>query len=421
MFPERVRGEKIFCRFIYTHTKDHQRLKQGIQPMNRILNSLQRITSSTKFIPEIDGLRFVAIMSVILYHVNVFITGKNLNTYFYSDSRTTISDILSRGHLGVELFFVISGFILSYPFASHYLAKTGKPVLKQYFIRRITRLEPPYIVSMLIFFVALIITAKYSFSELLPHLFASLTYTHNIFYPGSQPLINAVAWSLEIEIQFYIIAPVLAKVFLYPARERRLIIILFVFMFAIIQNYIKSPILSIINYVQYFGIGFLLADLKITNTRLKFSFNNSISILTGIASFVLIWYSDTHGRYYSTFVKNICNISLVVSIFIFYYLVLFNDIWKRIFSIQIITVIGGMCYSIYLLHYQLISLLGNKLVNTVSVSNYYAIDFIIYSIILILVSIAGSAIYFKLIEQPCMKKDWHIQLMQNIKSRLHFN
>lgn len=109
-------------------------------------NYLQRITSSGKFIPEIDGLRFLAILSVVLFHINglILIYDKhviNKNNIIYN----FINYILSHCYLGVPLFFVISGFILSMPFANYYLKGQNKPELKKYFVRRLTRLEPPYI------------------------------------------------------------------------------------------------------------------------------------------------------------------------------------------------------------------------------------------------------------------------------------
>ncbi len=389
--------------------------------MHRILNSLQRITYSTKFIPEIDGLRFIAIISVILFHINVFMADRNHNTYLYgSQGKNIISNILSRGHLGVELFFVISGFILSYPFAAHYINKTPIPDIRQYFIRRLTRIEPPYVISMLVLFIALIVMHSYTVNELTPSLFASLLYVHNIFYPGLLPYVNSVAWSLEIEIQFYIIAPVLAQVFAFSTYQRRLLIISTILIFSMIQDVIKSPIPNIANYIQYFGIGFLLSDLRLTNTRLRFVSNNALSIFTGIASFCFIWMLDPRGvENGSIFIKIGYQIFLIASIFVFYYLVLFNNFWKRLFSTKIITVIGGMCYSIYLLHNAIIIMIGNLLVRKLNISDSYPVEFAIHTAILMISILVISTLYFKFIEQPCMKKDWHLHLLKNMK--LYFN
>lgn len=390
--------------------------------IKKILNSLQRITTSTRFIPEVDGLRFVAIFSVLLYHINGFIFEKNNNIYNVDNSKALISNILGRGHLGVELFFVISGFILSFPFASHYINKTQLPPIKQYFVRRLTRLEPPYILSMAILFGAMVFMGKYTINELLPSLLASLSYTHNIFYQGELPRLNAVAWSLEVEVQFYILAPLFARIFILSPFKRRSIIISSIVIITVIQCLSLNTLMlqhSILNYIQYFGVGFILADIKLTSNSNKNFKKNISTLLLGIASFCLIWLCDTKGLTNTSLSLIITlKLLLLIFIFIFYYLVLFTPLWKRVFSIQIFTVVGGMCYSIYLLHYPIISLLGNPVVNRVSVSRYYAIDFLFYTILLLIPVLFISTIFFKIIEQPCMKRDWHTILYEKVVSKI---
>jgi peptidoglycan/LPS O-acetylase OafA/YrhL len=120
--------------------------------MKKFLQSFQRITTSNQFIPEIDGLGFLSILAVILYHINHFISNKNHHQYENNAFKSGLIDAFSRGHLGVELFFVISGFILSYPFASYYINQTKEISLKSYFIRRLSRLEPPFILAMIFLF-----------------------------------------------------------------------------------------------------------------------------------------------------------------------------------------------------------------------------------------------------------------------------
>jgi peptidoglycan/LPS O-acetylase OafA/YrhL len=73
----------------------------------------RRITNHKRFIPQIDGLRFVAISSVVMVHIWDSLERGAVHPPFSIDG-----DIAKRG---VELFFVISGFILGVPFASRYL------------------------------------------------------------------------------------------------------------------------------------------------------------------------------------------------------------------------------------------------------------------------------------------------------------
>ncbi len=85
---------------------------------------LRRITSSGAYIPEIDGLRFIAIMSVVCFHI-LRMTEIYTNARYHAPSSpvtAVFTNMLSHGYRGVSLFFAISGFVLGLPFARHYLA-----------------------------------------------------------------------------------------------------------------------------------------------------------------------------------------------------------------------------------------------------------------------------------------------------------
>jgi len=145
----------------------------------KVQRALSRETSSGRFIPEMDGLRFAAIGMVVLFHLNGYLTVKS--RLFYP---TPPSDWLAQaayvGFHGVELFFVISGFILGLPFAAHHLK--GKPAicLRKYYLRRLTRLEPPYFVAAILLFLLAIWIQGADLRTLAPHLAASLSYLHNV-------------------------------------------------------------------------------------------------------------------------------------------------------------------------------------------------------------------------------------------------
>ncbi|RXR17785.1 acyltransferase [Flavobacterium amnicola] len=366
--------------------------------------SFKRITSSGSFIPEIDGLRFIAIISVVLYHLNGFLNEKYLdaiqqNTTFYS----FLKNLLSHGHLGVPLFFVISGYILGLPFAKFHIANSKPINLKNYFARRLSRLEPPYILVMtLLFFAACFVVHKYSFQEGFMSYLASITYTHNFFYPGMLPKLNAVTWSLEVEIQFYILAPLMGYLFFVkPVKTRRLLLTLLTLLFLIVNHTITFKYISVMNYMQYFLIGFILADLNVSKTEL-FS-KTKWDYLIGLCCFAIIWIFD-ESDFNSNQLKFVWEGIQLISIFFLYYYVLFHKIFKFL-TLNVITNIGGMCYTIYLLHYPIISMFGNPLVKF-SFSNNAFVNVSIYSILLLILIIMLSSLFFLLVERPCMDKDW---------------
>jgi len=181
--------------------------------INKFLQKFERVTSSGLFLPEIDGLRFIAIILVIIFHSQSVINlNNNYDTLNKSEYFKIFEIIVGNGWQGVELFFTISGFILGLPFAKYYFYRNSKVNLKTYFIRRLTRLEPPYIILMIIYFFITIIKDSGNILFWFHNLLTHLTYTHNIFMQPDKYLVS-VAWSLEIEVQFYILAPIISIVF----------------------------------------------------------------------------------------------------------------------------------------------------------------------------------------------------------------
>jgi peptidoglycan/LPS O-acetylase OafA/YrhL len=253
---------------------------------------LSRITSGGKFIKEVDGLRFVAIFPVVLYHLterferyvpagaagnvrnnptHIMYQLGFLGDFRLSDDHVNpTSDIVNMGFIGVYIFFVISGFILAVPFAAHKL-KGSRPVkLLDYYWRRVTRLEPTYIIWCSILFVLFVFVKHTTFGSYLLEYLATITYTHTFFYNQWSP-INPVTWTLEIEIQFYILAPFLAA-FFFAIKDkalRRSVNTVLILLLVVVQSWLGwsfSPYnWCILAYLQYFLIGFMLADIYLVN------------------------------------------------------------------------------------------------------------------------------------------------------------
>ena len=197
------------------------------------LAGLRRITTSDRYIAEIDGLRFIAILGVVLYHVPIqFMLHDRSGSSFWPG----FWGVISNGQRGVELFFVISGFILSMPFAMHLLLGERPVRLKAYFLRRVTRLEPPYILAILIRLPLLVFLMHKPLHDVLIHGALTLAYLHSLAF-GTPSMVNPPAWSLEVEIQFYCLAPLLAWSYfsLRPMWLRRVLGMVFVLAAGLLQ------------------------------------------------------------------------------------------------------------------------------------------------------------------------------------------
>jgi len=351
---------------------------------------LRRITTHGNWIPEIDGLRFVAIAATLLVHIlgETFLRSGQTFPVRYQD---LVPALVDRGGRGVLLFFAISGFILAQPFLRQHLLHGQAVSIKAFFKRRLTRLEPPYILSLLIYTLALAVYQRHVGPFMRP-LLAHIVYLHN-FFPALEP-INFVTWSLEVEVQFYILAPLLGC--LYAIRSttlRRGIMVALILASALVQfrtHGIASWNLP--GELQFFMVGFLLADLRATRTESTTSnWWDLVSLVVWIAIFA------TPGRFIA--------FSLPLLILLAY-LATFNGPWSRqLFRTPGIALTGGMCYSFYLMHMLVINILFRFTRHWVIPSNF-ALSYLIQ------VALLGAGIYlfctayFVLIERPCMDPNW---------------
>lgn len=376
---------------------------------DKIVARFSRITSGGKLIPEIDGLRFFAIMSVVLYHLNEYLKIHNFKAFRESAEGSFFNLFLSQGHFGVQLFFVISGFILATPFAEHYMNKTGLPALGKYYKRRLTRLEPPYIANIVLLFAFLYIIEGQNFSEMFRHFAASVGYLHNTIY-GQASTINGVAWSLEIEVQFYLLAPFLCWVFLIRNKwVRRSLIIAAILVFAYFFG-TREYHIFLVGEIQYFLAGFLLADVFLVEWK-KNPIKNRWFDIIGIIVLVVMWFIVTN-RFY---VKSI----LPFLILIFYFAAFRGVFWNYLMTNRWLVVIGGMCYTIYLYHFQFIALLARTTIN-IRIGQSYFINTFLQILLVVPLVIIVNAFLFAVLERPFMVKHWPSILIDKLKENVGF-
>lgn len=377
------------------------------------LKSFRRITSSNSFIPEIDGLRFIAIITVVFLHTNTNFKRVYADSIPSDYLNSWIDAIFKTSGIGVDIFFTISGFILGLPFARYYLQEAKKVNLKNYFIRRLTRLEPPYLISLFILFVGYVVVFNESWIAMLDNLLASIFYSHYLIYGEWNP-INPVTWSLETEVQFYILAPVISfLVFVKNVNLRRFLIPAAIVLLDVTVPYMTSSLSeyhlnkSIINYLHSFLVGFAFVDLYLFGLE-KIKKSYLLDIL-GCVAFVVIYSFHPDSVKYERLFFDIAVFALFISVFK-------GKVFNYIFTREFIVVVGGMCYTIYLLHYPVLFVVMkyfSKLHITGFVPNIIA-NFVVAIVALL----AVSAVFFKLVEQPCMDKNWPTKFRDYFKKKI---
>jgi peptidoglycan/LPS O-acetylase OafA/YrhL len=385
-----------------------------------------RVTTSGGFIAEIDGLRFIAIGTVVLFHLAVNLAIKAPAAYTPPDGNV-LAAIARQGFHGVELFFIISGFILAVPFASHHLKGAPGVSLRSYFFRRVTRLEPPYIACMTLFFLAWVWLKGRNVDDLLPHLGASLLYLHNLVYGAESP-INNVAWSLEIEIQFYLLVPLLASVFaIQPRWLRRAVVggvaaICAVLAWAFVTPEVPRAYWSILRFLHFFLLGFLLADVFLVDWRGRPARGLAWDVvsLVGWPALFLLWAKVDGTTFPPTATPRglgsfVAALAFPASALALYLAAFRGRITSALLTNVWITTLGGMCYTIYLLHNPVLgAILG--LTGRFSPSSSYTVNLLAQAAIAVPLMLVPCAVYFLAIEKPCMRKDWPRRLLERARA-----
>ncbi len=163
----------------------------------------------TAYLPGLDGLRAISVVAVLLYH---------------ADMRW-----LPGGFLGVEVFFVISGYLITLLLSQEFTRHHGI-ALGQFWLRRARRLLAALYTLLAVVSVVVLVFYREDADELAGQVWAALTYVTNwflividqsYFATVERPMVFQHLWSLAIEEQFYLLWPVLLLVLLRVSRDRQ--------------------------------------------------------------------------------------------------------------------------------------------------------------------------------------------------------
>lgn len=191
----------------------------------------------TKLIPSLNGLRAISILLVVFSHVAY-------RNFGVPDA--------PGGQLGVNIFFVISGFLITLLLLKEE-ANTGTVSLRNFFTRRCLRIFPVFYFLLLVYFIlqcAGILTLS-SISWI-----SSLTYTKYFFITQHPDWETGHLWSLSVEEHFYLIWPV---VFIYLKNYRRWFAIAIILIVPIVRLLSDIPILHLFTRADALMWGCLVA------------------------------------------------------------------------------------------------------------------------------------------------------------------
>lgn len=352
------------------------------------LRHLARPRPAQRFVPQIDGLRFVAILAVILYHLQGFVAA---NTQLARGDGGWLHQLLKEGHFGVPLFFALSGYILCTPFLGD-----RPPRLRDYFLRRLTRLEPPYLISLLLIFGLKLWVLGHSYPELFPRLLASVFYLHGPIY-GEHSAVNGVAWSLEVEWQFYLVAPLCFGGLLWLQRRIRMPLLLVLLVLGGLVHANASVLdprlgLSLVHYFGFFAAGIAVAFAEREWTPGAVDGRMDLLGLLVIVAIALALLASSRAPL--ALLPALTGLLLVAS--------LRGPRLREVLGWWPIHCIGAMCYTIYLYHFFVISALGRLLPGLWTAAIAPDLLLLICVVLFVPLVLAACALPYLLIERPFM-------------------
>lgn len=167
------------------------------------------------FFPNLDGLRFFSFLVVFLYHGSL-----SIFSYLKEDSTTfrIVKFLVQHGNLGVNFFFVLSGFLITYLLIKE-KELTGTVHVPNFYVRRILRIWPLYYLCVFLGFVAFGLLKKMSHEPIaenanpIYYLLFSANFDIMHTWPDKpDALLLSVLWSVAVEEQFYLTWPLILKI-----------------------------------------------------------------------------------------------------------------------------------------------------------------------------------------------------------------
>ena len=351
-----------------------------------------------KYRPEIDGLRALAVISVILFHAGI--------------------PLFKGGFVGVDIFFVISGYLITSIILKD-IDKNNFKILK-FYERRARRILPALII--IVIFSSIFSLILFNSEDLIfffKSTISSLTFWSNLQFHNEadyfaktsefKPLLHT--WSLSIEEQFYIIFPLLVILILSLNKKLLLITTILIFFLSLMfaqwsgnlsRNFpffdADLNFLSKSEYSTFFmpfgriweiALGSICALILRKNILKKNQFSNLISLTGFILIIISIFYLSENFPFPSFYTLIPALGTALIILFTFE-----SDVISKLLRIKILVFLGLISYSLYLFHFPIFTFFKHSNIEI----NYLILSF------LILTTFILSFLNWKFIEKPFRSK-----------------
>ena len=350
--------------------------------------------------PEIDGLRALAVLSVVFYHIKLEIFDKI---------------IFKNGFLGVDIFFVISGFLITRILILSIINK-DKYIILNFYIKRIKRILPVLLFIIFIFTPLgwLYLTPSF-YVDFSKSLISAIAFVSNFYFLFSAQIYGAVGseylpflhtWSLAVEEQFYLLYPIfLILTFTYFKKYFLSILIIFLILSLglaefLASNYPAHNFFLLPSRLWQILLGAIIAVYMVSHDHktIDNNYGNFIVFLSmTFMVFPILFFPSTViniGKIH----PSISFLSILPSLGAALFILFSNNklFFTKFLSSKIMVFFGLISYSLYLWHYPILAF--NKIVN------FYDDTLLSNKIIFFISIVLLSYVSYRLIETPFRKK-----------------
>ena len=352
-----------------------------------------------KYRPEIDGLRAIAVISVILYHAKIVIFDRK---------------IFEGGFIGVDIFFVISGYLITSIILKE-LVTTGKFSFKHFYERRIRRILPALLLVMVVSLpFAWIYLLPDSFVDFSKSILYSLGFSSNFYFHYSGQVYEAQnsllkpflhTWSLSVEEQFYILFPVILLISFKYFRKYLGIVLITGFIVSLFiaewasKNHPSFAFYTLPTRVWEILAGSILAYFEIIRGGRKIKKYKILNFILPTIGLFLIGHSILFFNE-SIYHPSFYTLSPIIGVCLLIWFSHADELITTILSSKLFVGIGLISYSLYLWHYPIFAF-----TRVTGITGGDIFKQLFFGIIILFLSV----ISYYLIERPARNKKFKIK------------
>lgn len=297
----------------------------------------------------LNELRAIAALAVVVHHIEQF---KGMNGFVISNANLSFL-IYNLGKASVNLFFVLSSFLITYLLLEEKMNNNGHINIGKFYLRRILRIWPLYYLIMFISFIIIPLMSNYcifrynkSILDLINNIenysFKSIMFYLSFLPQYGETVIGASqAWSIGVEEQFYLIMPL---IFSFLNRKTFFLFVMFLgvtYFVPIIE--IHNLLFEITKYYGIMGIGVIGGYLYFYNTKIINTFTKSnimYFMIIMLISFFLV--SMIFEKEWNKYILGI--------LFLFLIVFTINKDNKMVLLNKKMSYLGKISYGIYMYH-----------------------------------------------------------------------